>query len=70
MNDLLFFNSSFATSIISKILTMLTHKAGYDTDIIVKSIAVEHKEGERIKLRANVTVDASEKDIRKLIKNI
>lgn len=70
MNDLLFFNSSFASSIISKVLTMLIHKAGYDTDIMVKSIAVEHKEGERIKLRANVTVDASEKDIRKFIKNI
>lgn len=70
MNDLLCFNSSFASSIISKVLTMLVHKAGYDADVMLKSISIEHRDGEKIKLRVNATIETTEKDVRKLMKNI
>lgn len=67
--DIMLFKSPFANTIISKIVTSIIKKAGYDADIQFNGISVEHSEDGKIKLSAKVNTTISEKDIRKLMNN-
>lgn len=69
MDDVVMFKSGFASTIISMILNKLLKKAGFTGSTIqLSSFYLEHSENGKIKIRANVSVDASEHDFYKLIK--
>ena len=68
MADLFSLRSSFATSIISKIINRLVRKNGFDAKVTIKEVTASHVDADgRVKLHLDLYVDASERDIRKLI---
>lgn len=70
MEDFMNFKSGFANSIISKILNSMIRKAGFDAVIRVHGLSIEHKDGDKVHIRANIAIDVTEEDIRKITKNI
>lgn len=70
MEDMMSIKSSFMNAMISKVANSMIHKAGFEANVRFHGISVEHSDGGKVQIRADVVVDATEKDIRKLMKNV
>lgn len=71
LSDIVSFKSDFATSIIAKLFNSILKKQGYDAKILIREVTMSHTDSDgNVKVHMDVYIDATERDIRKLMSNL